>query len=79
MGLYRKNLSRVHPLTILRTMANAGASQISMELGITGPAYTISTACSSANHAIGMAFRMVREGSAQMAIAGGRRLLAWGF
>ena len=69
--LYRKDLNRVHPLTIPRTMANAGVSHIAIEFGITGPAYAISTACSSANHAIGQAFRMVRAGEAQMAIAGG--------
>src|ERR1051326_130757 len=56
VSLYQKNINRVHPLTIPRTMANAGASHISMQLGISGPAYTISTACSSANHAIGQAF-----------------------
>jgi nodulation protein E len=62
---------RVHPLTIPKTMANAGASQISMDLGLSGPTYTVSTACSSANHAIGQAFRMVRSGEAAMALTGG--------
>jgi nodulation protein E len=52
-------------------MANAGASHVSMEFGITGPAYTISSACSSASHAIGLAFRMVRNSEVEMAIAGG--------
>lgn len=69
--LYRRDQGRVHPLTILRTMANAGASQISMEFDTTGAAFTISTACSSSNHAIGMAFRMIRDGSAEVAITGG--------
>jgi nodulation protein E len=58
-------------LTIPKTMANAGASHISMEFGITGPSYTISTACSSASHAIGQAFWMVRSGMAPVAITGG--------
>ncbi len=62
---------RVHPLTIPKTMANAGASQISMDLGLSGPTYTVSTACSSANHAIGQAFRMVRSGEASLAMTGG--------
>ncbi len=62
---------RVHPLTIPKTMANAGASHISMDLGLSGPTYTVSTACSSANHAIGQAFRMVRSGEAAMAVTGG--------
>src|SRR5581483_10100716 len=69
--VYRQGLNRVHPLTIPKTMANAGASHISMEFGITGPSFTISTACSSAGHAIGQAYWMVRSGAAQMALAGG--------
>src|SRR6266851_10123004 len=52
-------------------MRNSGASHISMEFGITGPSYTISTACSSASHAIGQAFWMVRSGAAPLGITGG--------
>jgi nodulation protein E len=69
--LYRLQRSRVNPLSIPRIMANALASQISMEYGITGPAFTLSTACSSASHAIGQAFWMVRDGLVDLAIAGG--------
>jgi nodulation protein E len=69
--LFIEGRTRPHPLTIARTMANAGASQISMDMGITGPAFTTSSACSSANHAIGTAFGMVRHGMAEMAITGG--------
>ncbi len=69
--LYQRGSNRVNPLTIPRTMANAGASHISMEFGVTGPCYTISTACSSANHAIGQAFWMVRAGLCPLAITGG--------
>src|SRR5450631_1332338 len=69
--LYKLGHNRVHPLTIPKTMANAGASHISMEFGITGPAYTISTACSSAAHAIGQAFQMIATGGTDLAITGG--------
>ena len=69
--LYLEKSPRVAPLTIPRTMSNAGASQISLEFGIHGPAYTVSTACSSSNHAIGQAFWMVRNGQVKAAIAGG--------
>jgi len=69
--LYQRDQGSVEsPLIIPRAMANAGASQISMEFGITGPAFTISTSCCSANHAIGQAFRMVRDGTVELAIAG---------
>jgi nodulation protein E len=70
-SLYGEKNTRVLPLTIPRTMENAGASRISMEMGITGPAFTISTACSSANHAIGHAFWLVRQGTVDAAITGG--------
>jgi nodulation protein E len=69
--LYRHNNPRVGPLTIPRTMSNAGASRISFEFGTKGPAYTISTACSSSNHAIGQAFWHIRQGTVTAAIAGG--------
>lgn len=69
--LYKEGVTRVAPLTIPRTMANAGASRISLEFGIHGPAYTISTACSSSNHALGQAFWMVRSGQVTAAVAGG--------
>ena len=69
--VYKKGHNRVHPLTIPKTMANAGASHISMEFGITGPSFTISTACSSAAHAIGQAYWMIRAGMTELAITGG--------
>lgn len=70
-GMYRDGSPRVNPFTIPRTMANAAASRISVEFGVVGPSYTVSTACSSANHAIGQAFWMVRDGLVDMAITGG--------
>jgi nodulation protein E len=69
--LFHHGRHRVHPLTIPLEMSNAGASHISMEFGLHGPAYTISTACSSSAHAIGNALWMVRSGAAPLAIAGG--------
>jgi nodulation protein E len=69
--LFHNNKSRVHPYTIPLGMSNAGTSHISMQFGIEGPAYNVSTACASSAHAIGQAFWMVRSGIAPMAIAGG--------
>ncbi len=69
--VYKMGKTRVHPMTIPKTMANAGASAISLTFGITGPAFTISTACSSSAHAIGQAFTMVRSGMCDFAVTGG--------
>jgi nodulation protein E len=72
--------ARVHPLTVIRTMASAGASSISIEQKITGPTLNISTACSSGTHAIGLAFQMIRSGMVDAAITGGHEApLTFGF
>lgn len=69
--LYGENAKRVHPFAVPRLMASAVASQITMEHGLTGPAFVTSSACSSAGHAIGLALQMVRAGAVDMAICGG--------
>jgi nodulation protein E len=71
LKLYGQNSPRVHPLTIPRWMVNAAVSQVSMNLGVKGPAYTIASACSSGTHAIGQAFLMVQAGQVPVAVAGG--------
>ena len=68
---YKEGRTRGRPLVIPRVMPNAAASHISMEFGVTGPVFTLSTACSSSNHAIGQAFWMVRSGLIDRAITGG--------
>ena len=71
VDLYQRGKGRVHPLIVPRTMANGGVSHVTMEFGIYGPSYAVSTACSSSNHAIGQAFHMVRRGEVEMALTGG--------
>ena len=69
--VYHEMKNRVHPFVVPRLMANAPASQISMAHGLKGPAYVVSTACASSNHAIGQAFHQVRSGAADAAVTGG--------
>ena len=66
-----KSSPRVHPFTIPRLMANAGSSQISMATGITGPGFTVASACASAIHATGVTLHMLRSGFIDAAITGG--------
>ncbi|MGF1660771.1 MAG: beta-ketoacyl-[acyl-carrier-protein] synthase family protein [Rubrimonas sp.] len=70
-AVFAEGKNRVHPFVVPRLMSSAGASHISMAFGLKGPAYTVSTACSSANHAIGQAFHLVRSGALEAAVAGG--------
>ncbi len=69
--LYRDNNPRLHPLSIVRRMVNAPASQASIEFGITGPAFCVSSACATSNHAFAQALALVRAGTADVALAGG--------
>jgi nodulation protein E len=69
--LYAEKASRLHPLTIVRLMANAPASQISIAHGLRGPSFAVASACASTNHAIAQAVLMIRAGIIDVAIAGG--------
>jgi nodulation protein E len=69
--VYLEKRTRVFPLTIPKLMANAPASQISMDCGLRGPAFGVVSACASATHAIGIAFHMVRAGMVDCAVTGG--------
>ncbi len=69
--MYGLKKTRVNPLMIPKIMPNAGASQLSIVYGVRGIVYTVSTACSSANHAIGLAWSHVQSGMCDLALAGG--------
>ena len=69
--LYAENSQRTHPLTIVRLMTNASASQISIAWGLRGPTFAVASACASANHAIIQAAQMIRYGLANVAVTGG--------
>jgi nodulation protein E len=69
--LYLQNSTRLHPLSVPRFMANAAGSQVSIDLGLRGPGWTVASACASGTHAIGQAFHMVRNEQAPVALAGG--------
>ena len=70
-SVYEEGKNRVHPFVVPKLMTNAAASHLSMAHNIKGPSLTVSTACASSNHAIGLAFQMIRSGMAQVMLAGG--------
>jgi len=71
LRVYGQGAKRLHPFTIPKLMINAPCSHITMEHGITGTSFVVASACSSANHAIGVAFHLVRGGVAEAAVTGG--------
>jgi nodulation protein E len=70
-AVYAEGKARVHPLTVPRLMNSAAASNIGIAFGLMGPTFTVSTACASSNHAMGLAFQMVRSGVAPVMLTGG--------
>ncbi|NDV01139.1 beta-ketoacyl-[acyl-carrier-protein] synthase family protein [Pseudoroseicyclus tamaricis] len=70
-AVYEEGKNRVHPFIVPKLMNNAATSHVSMEYGLMGPSFTVSTACASSNHAMGLAFQMVRSGAAPVMLTGG--------
>ena len=70
-SVYQEGKNRVHPFVVPKLMTNAATSHVSIAFNLQGPSLTVSTACASSNHAIGLAFQMVRSGMARAMIAGG--------
>ena len=68
--LYKDGKTRVHPLTIPKGMPSASASQISIQLGITGPVFSVSSACASGMHAAIQGAVMIEAGLTDVAIVG---------
>ncbi len=68
---FEKGPSRVSPFFVPMMMPNATAGVISMHLGWTGPALCIATACAAGTNAIGEGVRLIRDGSADVVLAGG--------
>ncbi|BDG60610.1 beta-ketoacyl-ACP synthase II [Caldinitratiruptor microaerophilus] len=69
--LFEKGPGRVSPFLIPMMIANMAAGQLAIQFGLRGPNMTTVTACSSSNHAIGEAFHALREGKADVMLAGG--------
>lgn len=69
--MIEKGPGRVSPLCIPELIANMGAAQISMALGLKGESICPVTACATGNHAIGEAYRAIKHGYQDIVVAGG--------
>jgi 3-oxoacyl-[acyl-carrier-protein] synthase II len=61
----------VSPFAVASCYPGAPTSHTAVELGLHGETFTLSTGCSSSTNAIGLAFRSIRSGQHDTAIAGG--------
>ena len=69
--MLEKGPRRVSPHFVPRIMANAVSGQVAIRNGLLGTCFTTSSACASAGHAIGMAWRAIQLGDADVVITGG--------
>lgn len=66
---FAKRATSVH--SIPSCMPHSAASVAGIRFGLTGPSFTVSTACSSGSVAIGLGFELIRGGMASAVLAGG--------
>ncbi len=69
--LMTKGPGRLSPFTIPMLISNMASGLISMELGLQGPNFSTVSACATSCHAIGEAWRMIRDNDADVFLAGG--------
>ena len=69
--LMEKGARRISPFFIPGIIANMVPGQIAIEFGARGPNISVETACAASCHAIGEAYRLIREGIADAMITGG--------
>jgi 3-oxoacyl-[acyl-carrier-protein] synthase II len=69
-----------NPFAVATSMGNALSANLSIKLGAHGPTPTFAGACAAGTMAIGRAFRAIRDGECDAALAGGSDYLAdaWG-
>jgi 3-oxoacyl-[acyl-carrier-protein] synthase II len=69
--LNTKGAKRVSPLFIPTMIPNMAAGNLSIRYGLKGDCFSIVTACSTGTHCLGEAYRLIRFGLADAALAGG--------
>ena len=69
--LLERGPGRLSPFTIPMLIANMASGLVSMYWNLRGPNFATCSACATANHAIGEAWRTIKAGDAQVMLAGG--------
>ncbi len=70
-GFVARGVRGVAPTLALAVFGGAGASNVALDLGLTGPTVGNANSCASGAVAIGQAFGAIRDGTVDAALAGG--------
>ncbi len=77
-SLFEQGPRRISPFFVPSAIINMISGFLSINLGIQGPNYAVTTACTTGTHSIGMAARNIAYGEADVMIAGGAEMAASG-
>jgi len=77
-ALFEQGPRRISPFFVPGSIINMVSGFLSIHLGIQGPNYAVTTACTTGTHSIGMAARNIMYGEADVMIAGGSEMAACG-
>ncbi|HWL53384.1 MAG TPA: beta-ketoacyl-ACP synthase II [Chthoniobacteraceae bacterium] len=69
--MFNKGPGRISPFMIPMMISNMASGLVSMEYGLAGPNFSTVSACATACHAIGEAWRMIQHGDADLFLCGG--------
>lgn len=69
--MHEKGIKRIQPMFVPKALSNMAAGNIALRVGAKGVCKSITTACASANDAIGEAFREIKFGFQDIVLAGG--------
>jgi 3-oxoacyl-[acyl-carrier-protein] synthase II len=69
--LLEKGFNRITPFFVPFIITNMAGGLLAIDLGFTGPNYSISTACATANYAIVSAAQHIERGDADLMVCGG--------
>ena len=69
---------RISPFFVPGSIINMVAGYLSIQYGLQGPNYALTTACTTGTHSIGMAARNIAYGEADVMVAGGSEMATTG-
>ncbi len=69
--LFQKGPGKTNPFSVPRIGTSMASGNVSLQYGLTGPAFSVSSACATGSHALATAWMMLRSGMADVAVAGG--------